>query len=182
MINELLCYRIALGIAGVLGVGLTVWTVRLAPGNLERFESWPRAKAPGMIIGWIVLALCVPHAAVVSPGFLIPLLWPLAIGVPILGYFFVDYPLSRALGGAAILGAYYLVHKSFELHTPMFGVIALLSWILGIAGIWISGKPCALRDWIRLCSRSRFWKFASAGFFAIMTLALWWGAALTRGE
>ena len=134
------------------------------------------------VIGWIALALCVPHAAVVSPGFLVPLLWPLAIVVPILGYCFVDYPLARALGGAAILGAYYLVHKSFELHTPCSGAIAVLAWIFGIAGIWVSGKPCALRDWIRLCARSGVWRGVSGGFWVVFALALFWGALLTRGE
>ena len=180
--NELLIYRIALGIAGVFFAAFAAWTFRLSPENLSRFEPWPRAKAPGMVIGWIALALCVPHAAVVSPGFLVPFLWPLAVAVPILGYFFVDYPLARAVGGAAILGAYYLVHKSFELHTPCSGAIAVLAWIFGIAGIWVSGKPCALRDWIRLCARSGTWRGVSGGFWCVLALALFWGALLTRGE
>ena len=77
--NELLIYRIALGVAGICFAAFAVWTFRLSPENLSRFEPWPRAKLPGMVIGWIALALCVPHAAVVSPGFLVPLLWPLAI-------------------------------------------------------------------------------------------------------
>ena len=180
--NELLIYRIALGVAGICFAAFAVWTFRLSPENLSRFEPWPRAKLPGMVIGWIALALCVPHAAVVSPGFLVPLLWPLAIVVPILGYCFVDYPLARALGGAAILGAYYLVHKSFELHTPCSGAIAVLAWIFGIAGVWVSGKPCALRDWIRLCARSGVWRGVSGGFWVVFALALFWGALLTRGE
>ena len=112
--NELLFYRIALGAAGILFALFAAWTFRLSPGNLSRFEAWPRRRLPGMLIGWAALAICVPHAEVVSPGFLVPLLWPLAIAVPILGYFFVDYPLARALGGISILGAYYFIHKSFE--------------------------------------------------------------------
>ena len=88
--NELLFYRIALGAAGILFALFAAWTFRLSPGNLSRFEAWPRRRLPGMLIGWAALAICVPHAEVVSPGFLVPLLWPLAIAVPILGYFFVD--------------------------------------------------------------------------------------------
>ena len=76
--NELLFYRIALGAAGILFALFAAWTFRLSPGNLSRFEAWPRRRLPGMLIGWAALAICVPHAEVVSPGFLVPLLWPLA--------------------------------------------------------------------------------------------------------
>ena len=180
--NELLFYRIALGAAGILFALFAAWTFRLSPGNLSRFEAWPRRRLPGMLIGWAALAICVPHAEVVSPGFLVPLLWPLAIAVPILGYFFVDYPLARALGGISILGAYSFIHKSFEWHTPLLGALVVPAWIFGIAGIWVSGKPCALRDWIRLCAGSKTWRSVSAAFWCILTLALFWSAAMTTGE
>lgn len=180
--NELLLFRTALAIAGALFLCFTVWTLCLSPDNLPRRESLPRRRLPGMLIGWAALALCVPHAAVVAPGFLVPLLWPLAIVVPVLGYLFVDYALARALGGIAILGSYYFIHKSFEWHTPFAGGLTLLAMLFGIAGIWVSGKPSALRDWIRLCARSRSWRTISAGFWAILALALFWGAAMTTGE
>jgi len=180
--NELFVFRLALAAAGVLFALFAAWTFRSSPENLPRRESLPRRKLPGMLIGWAALFLCVPHAAVVSPGFLVPLLWPLAVAVPVLGYFFVDYPLARALGGIAILGSYYFIHKSFELHTPFSGVLTVLAMLFGVAGIWVSGKPCALRDWIRLCARSGFWRRASAGFWTILALALFWSAAMTPGE
>ena len=53
--NELLIYRIALGVAGICFAAFAVWTFRLSPENLSRFEPWPRAKLPGMVIGWIAL-------------------------------------------------------------------------------------------------------------------------------
>ena len=56
------------------------------------------------------------------------------------------------------------------------------AWIFGIAGIWVSGKPCALRDWIRLCAGSKTWRSVSAAFWCILTLALFWSAAMTTGE
>jgi len=180
--NELLLFRIALAAAGVLFVFFAVWTFRLSPQNLSRWEPLPRWRLPGMLIGWAALFLCVPHAEVVSPGFLVPLLWPLAVAVPVLGYFFVDYALARALGGIAILGSYYFIHKSFEWHTPLMAGLTVLAMLFGVAGIWVSGKPSALRDWIRLCSRSGSWRAASVGFFAILALALFWSAAMTTGE
>lgn len=180
--NELFVFRIALAATGVLFALFAVWTFRLSPENLARWEPMPRRKLPGMLIGWAALFLCVPHAAVVSPGFLVPLLWPLAVAVPILGYFFVDYPLARALGGIAILGSYYFIHKCFELHTPFGGALTVLAMLFGIAGIWVSGKPCALRDWIRRCARSGSWRAVSTGLWIVWTLALFWGAAMTAGE
>ena len=64
--NELLFYRIALGAAGILFALFAAWTFRLSPGNLSRFEAWPRRRLPGMLIGWAALAICVPHAASAS--------------------------------------------------------------------------------------------------------------------
>jgi len=180
--NELLLFRTALAVAGALFACFAVWTLRLSPQNLSRWEPLPRWRLPGMLIGWAALFLCVPHAEVVSPGFLVPLLWPLAVAVPILGYLFVDYALARALGGIAILGSYYFIHKSFEWHTPFLAGLTLLAMLFGVAGIWVSGKPSALRDWIRLCARSGSWRMASAGFGGILALALFWSAAMTRGE
>ena len=132
--NELLFYRIALGAAGILFALFAAWTFRLSPGNLSRFEAWPRRRLPGM------------------------------------------------LGGISILGAYYFIHKSFEWHTPLLGALVVPAWIFGIAGIWVSGKPCALRDWIRLCAGSKTWRSVSAAFWCILTLALFWSAAMTTGE
>lgn len=180
--NELLLFRIVLAIAGALFVFFAVWTLRLSSDNLARWEPMPRWRLPGMLIGWAALLICVPHAQVVSPDFLVPLLWPLAIVVPVLGYFFVDYAFARALGGIAILGSYYFIHKSFEWHTPFTGALTVLAMLFGIAGIWVSGKPCALRDWIRLCARSRSWRTTSAGFGFLLALALFWSAAMTTGE
>lgn len=177
--DELSLFRIALAIAGVLFALFAAWTFRLSPENLARWEPLPRKKLPGMLIGWAALFLCVPHAAVVSPAFLIPFLWPLAVIVPILGYFFVDYPLARALGGIAILGSYYFIHKTFDLHTPLAGVLTIPAMLFGIAGIWVSGKPCALRDWIRLCARSVLWRTVSVCAVGFLALALFWCAAMT---
>ncbi len=180
--EELSLYRAALVAASIFSAAFAVWTFRLSPQNLSKFEPWPRLKTPGMILGWIALLICVPHAEVIVPAAFLPLLWPLAILVPILGFFYVDYPFARAFGGCVILGAYYLVHKSFELHTPGAPFLAVLGWVTGLAGIWISGKPCSLRDWIRLCAGKPLWRNCSAGFLTVTALALLAGAFLTAGN
>ena len=73
--NELLLYRTASAVGGILLLAVAGWTLRLSPGNLARFEPWPRNRLGGLLLGWVALGLCVSHAQVVSPGFLLPLLW-----------------------------------------------------------------------------------------------------------
>ena len=108
----------------------------------------------------------------VSPDFLLPFLWPLAVVTPILGFFFVDYPAARAVGGLLILQGYTLVHYPFDLVLPGFPVLAVTGWLAGIAGIWVSAQPWAMRDYLRLAARSKIFR---------LTGSLLWGAAALLG-
>ncbi len=180
--SELLWFRIGCALGGVVLGIVTAGVLRLNAQTLKRVEPWPRNRLWGMLLGWIALAVCVPHAAVVAPGFLVPLLWPLAVAVPVLGYFYVDYPLARALGGLMILGSYYLIHSAFNLSSPLLPLLAGLGWSFGLAGIWISGRPCALRDWLRKCSASRVWRWTSVVLLDLLTISLLAAAIWTKGE
>ncbi len=180
--NELLLTRIGFALGAVVAAGIAFGCFRLSERNLGKVESWPRNRFWGMVLGWIALAVCVPHAAAVSPGFLLPFLWPLAAAVPVLGYFYVDYPLARSVGGLAILGGYYMIHLGFEFHTPLLPLYAVLGWILGIGGIWVSGKPHSLRDWLRANARSRRWRLAGSGYFTVLAFALAAAAFFTTGR
>lgn len=156
-----------------------VLTFVLNETRLVKVEPLPRNKWIGLVAGWIALAVCVPHAAVVSPAFLLPFLWPIAIIVPILGFFFVDYPAARALGGILILMGYYLVHYTFDFRTPGFPVLAVAGWLIGIAGIWISGKPCSMRDYLRLAGRSRSFRLSCGAAWSIAALLSLWALIMT---
>lgn len=147
--------------------------------RLPRFEKLPRNKWIGLFGGWIALALCVPHAAVVAPAFLIPWLWPIVVIVPVLGFFSVDYPCARALGGLLILLGYYMVHFTFEFRTPGAPLLAVAGWLAGIAGIWISGKPCAMRDCLRLCAVRKEFRWGFAVFWAAEALLALWALVMT---
>ncbi len=164
--------RVVFILSSLILVLIGGWYCRLRPENLAKFEPWPRNRLWGMILGWVALIICVPHAQVVSPGFLQPLLWPLAIVLPVLSYFHLDYLLARSVGGLAILGAYYYIHLSFDLHSPGAPLLAVLAWIFGLGGIWVSGKPCALRDWIRAGARSSRWRIGSAAFLWLLAAVL----------
>lgn len=164
----------------VLCAGTAALTVRAVPESISQLEKFTRNRWIGMILGWIVLALCVPHAVVVSPGFLLPLLWPLAVIVPILGFFYVDYPCARSLGGAFILLGYYFVHFTFDFHTPGAPVLAVAGWLIGIVGIWVSGKPCALRDYFRMAASNKKFRLICTGAWSVCTLLFLWALVMTR--
>jgi hypothetical protein len=157
-----------------------VLTFGALPERVTKFESLSRNKWIGLFGGWIALALCVPHAVVVSPGFLLPFLWPLAVAVPLLGFFFVDYPAARAAGGVLILLGYSLVHYTFDFRTPGFPAFAVLGWLTGIAGIWISGKPCAMRDYFRLACGSKPFRLACGTLWSLGALMSLWALLMTR--
>ena len=87
---EFFCARITF-IAGVLVfAAVAVATLLSKPEKLSFFEPLARNRWIGLLVGWFALVLCVPHAVVVAPAFLIPWLWPIALIVPVLGFFSLD--------------------------------------------------------------------------------------------
>ena len=63
----------------------------------------------------------------------------------------------------------------------VLAVPAVLGWGFGVAGIWISGKPCALRDWIRLCAKSGLWRGVSAAYLLVLAAVTLLAVVLTKG-
>ncbi len=123
--------------------------------RLPELEKLTRNKLTGLLLGWFALLVCVPHAAAVSPGFLLKFLYPLAIIVPVIGYFKVDYPASRAVSGTLILCAYNLIHLAFDDALYATALYAAAGWISGAFAIWCSGLPWTWRDIFRACAASR---------------------------
>ena len=145
--------------------------------NIEKFEKIVRNKVAGLIIALPALAACVPHAQIVAPGILQSpfILWPLAIAIPVLCYFYIDYYTARAAAGAIIVLAYDLIHYAYDEKLPGAAIMTIAAWFFGFAAIWVSGKPYALRDWFRLAARNR--KFAIAAMLASFLAAAGFAAA-----
>ena len=156
-----------LGAAGCGSLAYLLWTVN--PENLRRREAWTRSRIWGLVLGYIVLVSCVPYARVVSPDFLLPFLWPLALVMPPVCAFYVDYPNARAVGGALILLAYLTVHYGFDLELPGAPLLTVLAWIVGVYGIVLSARPWQLRDEFR-AGRTR--RRIEAGVLALFALVL----------
>ena len=182
----------AAALAAVLGGMLAVST----PVRLPRLEPLPRNRAAGWFLGCIALAMCVPHAAVVAPDFLLPLLSPVvrsapyfllpflspvALAAPWICAFYVDNPTARAVGGLMILRAYEVVHRTFECRFFGAPVCAAAAWLFGLAGIWLSGYPSAMRDALRLAARRRGFRIGAACGFGVLALLFAAAAVVGRG-
>ncbi len=125
------------------------------PEKTAYCEKLARNRNFGVILAAAALFWCVPHAEMVVFDFMKKYLLLLAAAGTVLGYFFVDYLFARGLGGLLILGGYSLVHGSFEYSLPGAAAVAVAGWVLGVAGILVSGRPAWFRDVIRCCCRNR---------------------------
>ena len=180
--NELALYRGALVFAAVLELAFAGWIVRRRPEDRETLDRIPRARKCGTALGFLALLWCVPHARPIVFDWMLPWLYPAVIVCTALAYFFVDYLLSRALGGIFILGAYFFVHGAFEFHTPGTAALSLLYWGVGILGICFSGKPCWMRDLLRKCAADARFRYAAAGAALLLAAASLLAALLTKGS
>ena len=149
--------------------------------NIGKLEKIVRNRTAGLLLALPALAACVPHAQIVAPEFLQNpvVLWTLALLIPVLCYFYIDYYTARAGAGMVIILAYDLIHYCYDEKLPLAIAITIMAWLFGFAAIWISGKPYALRDWFRLAVRNR--KFAIAAMIASYLAAAAFAAAAIGG-
>lgn len=153
------------------GFSYLIWrTYRSSESNIAALEKFTRDRKIGIAIALPALLLCVPHAKLVSPGFLLPLLWPLAVVLPVLCYCYIDFYAARAIAGALIIFAYDAIHFAYELKLPGSGVITVAAWLAGFAGIWYSGKPVALRDTWRAGAKSERIRWCVCGAMTLPVL------------
>lgn len=137
--------------------------LKTSPENIKKSEQLARNRYIGLIFGWFALLACVPHAAAVAPAFMFKFLYPLALAVPVLGFFFVDYAASRAVSGTLILCAYNLIHLAFDINAPGMSLFAICGWLLGAFAIWCSGLPWTWRDIFRKSAKNPLFRRCTAG-------------------
>lgn len=128
---------------------VAVMLIKTGSGNVPQREKWCRNRWIGLALTLPAALYCVPLAYPVSPAFLTPWLWPLAAVLPFLCLYLIDYYAARGLALWMIAAGYGMIHSTFDCHVPGAGVVAVVQWLAGIAGIWISAKPCLLRDCFR---------------------------------
>ncbi len=144
---------------------------RTTPENLPEREKLCRSKVIGIILTIPAALQCVPLAYPVSPGFLLPYLLPLAIVLPVLCYFYIDFYAARALALWMIVSAYGMIHTAFDGDHAGREVVTVMCWLAGIAGIWISAKPYLLRDYFRSAAVKKWFRLLCVISAIIMMLA-----------
>lgn len=158
-------------LAAAVFASLAVMAAAAKPENITKLEKFCRNNLAGVLLSLPCTLLCVPLAVPVSPGFLINWLYPLAVVLPIVSYFYLDHYAARGVAFLLILFSYDAVHAAFDIHLPGAAAVTVIMLIAGIAGIWIAAKPCTLRDIFRKCAVSTVWKYCAAGAGALWSLA-----------
>lgn len=151
---------------GAAAIVTAVWAYTLNEGNVDKWAKLPRNLIIGSVFAAIDLAWCVPHAKPLLPSSLHNFIIPTAIVFFFLGYFFLDYLFSRAIGGFLILLAYYFLQESFTHHTPALPLFSFFCYLMGIVGIFLCGKPYLLRDWIKAFPKEKGYRVVSAALCA----------------
>ena len=122
---------------------------RTVPENVPQREKLCRSRLAGIILTLPPAIMCVPLAEPVSPAFLLPWLLPLAVILPVLCIFFIDHYAARGFALWMVVSAYGMIHTAFDCKIPGSGILTVILWLAGIAGMIISAKPYFLRDWLR---------------------------------
>ena len=166
-------YPVLLGVWAALCAASAIAALKLKPELLAKVEKLPRATIPGAILGFIDLLWCIPNAEPILPEAFHVYLLPAAIILGILAWFFLDKLFARALGGLLILLAHYFHKESFADAMPAGMLFAILCFVFGTWGIFVSGKPHLMRDLLRKLCANQNWRIAVAsllGAYAVTSL------------
>jgi len=168
--NAYQIYTIALIVCGLASLVIAFWAGRMNVARLFKWEGLPRDRKMAVVLVFLCLLWCVPHAKPIVWDWMLPWLYPLAITFSILGFLFLDYLFARAVGGFFILLTYYFVHKAFDFHTPVLPLFVIMCWALGILGLFFSGKPHLCRDFIRKLAKSSRIRYTTVAYFSAYAL------------
>jgi len=168
--NAYQIYTSALIACGLASLVMAFWAGRMNIERLPKWESLPRNRNIAVVLVFLCLLWCVPQAKPIVWDWMLPWLYPLAIAFTILGFFFLDYLFSRAIGGFFILLTYYFVHEAFTFHTPIIALFAIMCWVLAIMGLFFSGKPHLCRDFIRKLAKSSRIRYTATTYFIVYGL------------
>ncbi len=165
-------YSLALAAGGAVSavIGCLI-LCKFKNGQMSKWESIPRAKISGAILGFAALMAFIPNAVPVLGGNPFPYLFAASVIFVVLSYFYLDYLFARSFAGALIIAAHFLLKESYAYDLKLSWIFALMCFALGTLGIFIAAKPHYMRDIIRKCFADWRWRHASAAFFIIFALA-----------
>ena len=141
----------------------------LRKGNLGKWEKLPRERVSGGILGFLALLAFIPD---VEPMFPVErylgLLIFLAVVLSVLCFLYIDHLFARALAGILILGAHATLAEVYAADLRFSPFFAAMTLLYGTAGIVLAAKPYFLRDLMRKCAASVWWRSGT-----VFLLGMW---------
>lgn len=153
----------------IIYAGLALAFALSSPARVPQLEKLARGKISGLIVALLCCSRCVEIAGGISP-FPPAAMWAMAVALPILCYFFIDFYLSRSAAFAAILYGYDLVHYAFDHHFVFTGCFALLAWLSAVPALILAGRPFWLRDLFRRSAEKKRCRYCCSGYCLLMAL------------
>lgn len=141
----------------LLGVGGTLWP--------ELWRHLPRNRAAGLVLGLICLVWSAWYGQQLMEGGLArfrPWLWGAVPVLAVLGYFHLDFLLTRAMGGFVLLLMPLLLHSAFVEQVPYRPAFSAACYLFGLLGMVLVATPWYFRDLLEKCTRSAAWRRSSA--------------------
>ena len=146
----------------------------LRESNLGKWEKLPRERVSGGILGFLALLAFIPD---VEPMFPVErylgLLIFLAVVLSVLCFLYIDHLFARSLAGILILGAHATLAETYAADLRFSSFFAAMTLLYGTAGIVLAAKPYFLRDLMRKCAASVWWRSGT-----VFLLGMWFLSAL----
>lgn len=140
----------------------------LRKDNIQKWEKLPRERWSGGILGLLALFAFIPNMEPMFPvernlGILVLA----AIVLAVLCFLYADHLFSRAIAGILILNSHAALAESNAANIAGSSFFAVMMLVWGSFGILLAAKPYLLRDLMRKCASSMYWK-AGTGIFTFL--------------
>ena len=141
----------------------------LRESNLAKWEKLPRERVSGGVLGFLALLAFIPE---VEPVFPVEKYWKLliilAVVLSVLCFLYIDHIFARAFAGILILGAHATLAEVYAADLRFSSFFAVMAFLYGTAGIVLAAKPYFLRDLMRKCAASVWWRSGT-----VFLLGMW---------
>ena len=121
----------------------------------------PRERYVGEVVGVVCLVWSAAHVIPMLEGDLARYRAVVKVVVPVaavLGFFYLDYLFTRALGGLFMLMASQLLHGAFVVHLPARPAYSVVCYAYGVVGMFLVGSPWRFRDLLKRATDSPRWR------------------------
>ncbi|MFW5893694.1 MAG: hypothetical protein ACOCUY_00975 [Verrucomicrobiota bacterium] len=96
----------------------------------------------------------------------------LMAALAVLCFFYLDYLMTRALGGVVLLSVNAAISQAFVADLPARGAYAILCYLLGIAAMVMIGLPWRFRQLLETSATNAGWRHTAGGLLALCAVVL----------